>query len=147
MKSSPARVVGVTAALLVCGAVLGALAAVLGAWLTFRLTVTPLYSLPACIVAAGTGAVLGGALFPAAYWLLLRRVPLGLALPGTLLGTVAGGVAGGVFAWRLGYDTTLVVTPVGGAVLGFVLAAILLRLRFSAPRAAGDRPIARPAGL
>lgn len=146
MKSSPARVVGVTAALLVCGALLGALAAVVGAWLAFRLTVVPLYSLAAYIVAAGVGAVLGGVLLPAACWLLLRRVPLGLALLGTLLGTVAGGVAGSVFAWRLGYDTILVVAPVGGAVLGFLQSATLLRLRFSAPRTTVERPIVPSAG-
>lgn len=146
MKCSPARVVGVTAALLVCGAGLGALAAVVGAWLTFKLTIVPLYTLYAYIIAAGTGAVLGGVLLPAAYWLLLRRVPLGLALPGTLLGTVAGGVAGSVFAWRLGYESILLAAPVGGAVLGFLQAATLLHLRFSAPGTAVERPIAPSAG-
>ncbi|HEX9940297.1 MAG TPA: hypothetical protein VGB15_24395 [Longimicrobium sp.] len=145
MEKSPARILGVTAALLACGAVFGALAAVVAAVLAFNITEGPPFSLYAqtYVFVAVVGAVLGGVLLPAACWLLLRRVPLGLAFLGTVLGTVMGAVPG----WVLGHDMKLMLGPVGGAVLGFLLATILLRLRFSAPRPAGDRPIARPAGL
>lgn len=145
MEKSPARILGITAALLACGAIFGALAAVVAAAVAFNITEGPPFSLygEVYVIAAMAGAALGGVLLPTACWLLLRRVPLGLAFLGTVLGTVVGGVLG----WVLGHDVGLLFGPIAGAVLGFLLATILLRLRFSAPRAAGDRPIARPAGL
>ena len=144
MEKSPARVLGVTAALLACGAVFGALAAVVAAAVAFNITEGPPFSLYAeiYVIAVAVCTALGGVLLPAACWLLLRRVPLGLAFLGTVLGTVVGGVLG----WVLGHGVGLMFGPIAGAVLGFLLATILLRLRFSAPGAAGDRPIARPAG-
>lgn len=145
MEKSPARILGVTAALLACGAIFGALAAVVAAAVAFNITGGPPFSLYAQLyfIVAVVGAAMGGVLLPAACWLLLRRVPLGLAFLGTVLGTVIGGVLG----WVLGHDMGLLFGPIAGAVLGFLLATILLRVRFSAPKPAGDRPIARPAGL
>lgn len=142
MKRSPVRVLGVTAALLACGALLGALAAVITGIVAFGTSEGLEMALdPEVLLITGIfGAILGGVLLPAACWTLLRRVPLGLAFLGTLLGTVAGGVLG----WFLIFHVRAM-GALGGAVLGFLLATIFLRLRFSAPRAAGDRPIARPA--
>src|SRR5688572_6079865 len=87
MEKSPARVLGVTAALLACGAVFGALAAVVAAAVAFNITDGPPFSLYAeiYVIAAVVGAAMGGVLLPAACWLLLRRVPLGLAFLGTVL--------------------------------------------------------------
>ncbi|HEU4557112.1 MAG TPA: hypothetical protein VFS20_04655 [Longimicrobium sp.] len=142
MKRSPVRIVGVTAALLACGALLGALAAVITGIVAFGTTEGLEMALdPEVLTLLGVfGALLGGVLLPAACWTLLRRVPLGLAFVGTLLGTVVGGVLG----WMLPFHEPSI-GGLGGAVLGFLLATIVLRVRFSASRAAGDRPIARPA--
>ncbi|HEX9940295.1 MAG TPA: hypothetical protein VGB15_24385 [Longimicrobium sp.] len=141
MKSSPARALGVTAALLVFGALFGALAAVVAAFVAFSITLGPSEAIfvDALAIAAIVGAALGGVLLPAACWLLLRRVPLGLAFIGTVLGTVVGGVLG----WVLGHDVDMILGPIAGALAGFLFATIFLRLRFSAPRP-GDR-IARTA--
>ncbi|HEU4557110.1 MAG TPA: hypothetical protein VFS20_04645 [Longimicrobium sp.] len=152
---------GVTAALLACGAGLGAVAATLAAVVAFSVTAGPLWGeIPVNLIAvAVTGAVLGGVLLPAACWLLMRRVPLGLAFAGTMLGTVTGGVLGWVLEWVLGdYSVSLLqedpdliqlpglATGAGvGAVLGFLLATVALRLRFRAPREAGGRPVPRSA--
>lgn len=142
MKSSPGRIIGVTAALLACGAVFGGVAAVLAALLAFTITEGPasgvLYD--ALAIAGVIGALLGGLLLPAACWLLLRRVPLGLAFLGTVLGTVAGGVLG----WVFGFNFDPFLMPIAGAFLGFLFATIVLRMRFSAPSSVGDRPVPRP---
>lgn len=160
MKSNPARMLGVTAALLACGAGLGAIAALVAAMVAFRVTAGSLGEIPVNLISvAVTGSVLGGVLLPAACWLLMRRVPLGLAFAGTMLGTVAGGVLGWVLQWMLGgYSVSVLrgdpdfillegpATGAGaGAVVGFLLATVALRLCFRAPREADGRPVPRPA--
>jgi hypothetical protein len=69
------------------------------------------------------GAVVGGVLGPLSAWLLMRRVPLWLAIGGTGAGTIAGAVLG------------LALGGVGAsfyaALLGFGAAALALRLRTS----------------
>ncbi len=145
MKSSPVRIVVATAALLACGAVFGAVAALVAAVVAFTITFGEpgyLYA-EAYRLAVVVGAALGGVLLPATCWLLLRRVPLGLAFVGTVLGTVMGGVVG----WVLGYEVHMILSPIAGAFLGFLLATLFLRARFSAPRSAGDRPVPRAAGM
>lgn len=90
------RIAAVTAGLMVAGGVFGTIAGmiVLIAWRLIRadpfiLTLDGLgFVLPvAMIFGGGLGAVLG----PIAAWLLMRHVPLGLAVGGTTLGTMAGG--------------------------------------------------------
>jgi drug/metabolite transporter (DMT)-like permease len=84
--------------------------------------------------------MLGAPLLPATSWLLLRRVPLGLSFVGTTLGTVLGGVLG----WVLGGGINNPLRwPVGGALIGFFAAVIVLRARFSS-RGAVARPVPRP---
>ncbi len=145
MKSSPGRILGVTAALLAFGAVFGGVSAVLAAILAFTITEGPAAGFlnDALAIAGVIGALLGGVLLPATCWLVLRRVPLGLAFVGTVLGTVVGGVLGWVLAWHV----HPVLMPIAGAFLGFLFATIVLRMRFSAPKPMGDRPIARPASV
>jgi hypothetical protein len=132
MNSSPGRILGVTAGLLAGGALFGAIAAVVALILASMLThdlglgTDPL----AIVFAAAFGAMVGAPLFPAAGWLLLRRVPLGIALIGSMAGTVLGGVAG----WVLTGGNAPLSWPVLGAVIGFGCAAVVMRLRFSAPR-------------
>lgn len=144
MKSSPARIVGVTAALLAGGALFGAIAAVLALVLASALTDGLAWGTEpiALAFAAVAGAALGAPLFPAAGWLLLRRVPLGVALVGSMAGTVLGGVA----AWVLTRGNDPMSTPILGAIIGFACAAIVMRLRFSARRQADAIRVSRSAG-
>jgi drug/metabolite transporter (DMT)-like permease len=74
-------------------------------------------------IPAALGAFLGFVLTPIASWMLLRRVPLGRAFPGLAVGTIAGGVLGGLFLHGPhGLEGTIV-----SAVLGFFVAAVVLR--------------------
>ena len=68
-------------------------------------------------IGGGIGAVLG----PIAAWLLMRHVPLWLAMGGTALGTLAGGIAGMA-------SESVGGTLIGGF-LGFGASAVYLRLR------------------
>jgi MFS family permease len=134
------RVVLVTAGLLAAGAAFGALAGVVAIVVGLALTQGFASAFhPTVLAFVGlAGALCGGVLFPAAAWLLMRRVPLGLAVLGSVVGTALGGVIGWVLA-----DMALV--PVWpallGAVLGFVAACVLLRQRYAhgAPRPVGPR--------
>jgi hypothetical protein len=69
---------------------------------------------------AMVGAALGAVLGPISAWLLMRHVPIGLALAGTALGTLIGAVIG------------IFVNELGGALAfglgGFAVAAIALWL-------------------
>jgi len=129
----PARIVLVALGLAAAGAAFGALAGAVGLALAVLVAEGPrgLGWLEPFAVAAAFGAVLGVGLGPAAGWLLLRRVPLGVAV----LGTLAGAVAGGAGSWLL-RGAWLVGGPVGGAAAGFLAAAVALRLRYAAPRRA-----------
>ena len=124
------RIVAVTAGLLMAGAVAGAVAAVAAVAIAIALTASPVTLTPEPLVFAGmVGAFFGGVLLPVTAWIFLRRVPLGLALLGTLLGTIIGGVLG----WVVHLTGDPVEGGVIGAVAGFAVAALLLRLRASAP--------------
>lgn len=70
--------------------------------------------LPVGVVGAVVGAVLG----PLAGWLLMRHVPLWLAIGGTALGTLAG------IGASLATNSALVLFPL----LGFFVSALALRL-------------------
>lgn len=128
-----ARIVVVTAGLMVAGALFGALAANLALALATAATgeLRDFLREPQVMQLVGfIGALLGGVLLPSACWLLLRRVPLGLAVLGTLIGTVTGGALG----WVLPSGDFPVGSALLAAVAGFAVAALSLRLRFSAPR-------------
>ena len=121
------RIAAVTAGLMVAGGVFGTIAGmiVLIAWGMFdagpfHFTLNGLSLL--LQISVIFGGVLGAVLGPIAAWLLMRHVPLGLAVGGTTLGTLAGGGAalvstGDPFAAML-YGTA-----------GFGISAIGLRLR------------------
>jgi hypothetical protein len=83
----------------------------------------PEYVLAAALSGALAGAVLG----PLAAWLLMRHVPLGLAIGGTALGTLAGVAATFVIGGNL------LVTPL----LGFGLSALAMRLLVGRKERAG----------
>lgn len=135
------RILAVTAGLSVTGFVLGA---VLGGLLFFAADfiaagVGPGYSLPVLRAALGCG-LLGLVLAPLAAWTLMRHVPLWRALGETALGTALGGIAGYLIppeSWPFPFPF---VPPLLFALLGFVLAALRLRLthRVKAAPAAVD---------
>src|SRR5688500_5095350 len=110
------RVIAVVASLILVGAILGAIAAVL-AVLSWGAVdgVGPLLDNFSFLVffVGGLGAVLGAVLAPLVMWTILRRVPLGWAISLTFFGTIIGGAIGMV-----------VRSPILGALLGFFIAAI-----------------------
>ena len=132
------RILVVTFFLALFGALWGA---VLGALIGFAMGIVrlgqPVESAALIMVRTGAGgAALGAVLAPLASWLLLRHVPLGRALGYTTLGTTLGAAIGLLAAraeWWL-----------GGALIGFAVAAIWLRVFTKAPRRASDSTPAVP---
>lgn len=121
------RIAAVTAGLVVAGGVFGTIAGmiVLFAWgvfvgWAFHFTFNDLSDLLmiSIIFGGGLGAVLG----PIAAWLLMRHVPLGLAVGGTTLGTLAGG---GIALVAAGDPVIAMLYGMAG----FGVSAIGLRLR------------------
>jgi drug/metabolite transporter superfamily protein YnfA len=119
------RILAVTAGLGVAGAVLGAVASVVALLLATAITEGPSLQLHLDVLAfvAGFGAVCGSIAAPAGGWLLLRHVPLGKAM----LWSVTGTVLGGVIAWMTSVGHNQIGRAVLGAVLGFLVAALLVR--------------------
>jgi len=78
------------------GAVTGAIAGSVVAFLAvlLKLGLRDALDLQLLEFGAWFGAPLGATLFPLAGWLLMRRVPIGRALLGTMLGTILGGLVG-----------------------------------------------------
>lgn len=133
------RVLAVTGGLVVAGALFGAVAAVAG------LAVLSIFygDFPDALgLGAGAlaGAALGAVSAPAAGWLLLRRVPLGKAIAWTTLSTVLGGVAGWGIQSVGRVTQNRIETALIGALAGFILAAVVLRVRAgrAAPAAAAS---------
>jgi hypothetical protein len=125
------RVAAVTAALAALGVFVGAVsgALVMLAFVLVRTGFTSPADLASMIAwGAMIGAVMGAVLGPLSAWLLMRHVPIGIAIGGTALGTIAGAVAG-LF---LGGPGVILLCALGG----FAVAAVALWLR--TPR--GTRP-------
>lgn len=74
-------------------------------------------------IGAVFGAPLGGIIAPLLAWVLLRRVPLGQMFLVCSVATAIGGVAGW-FAAAAGGD--IILSPIAGALIGCVVAAIAL---------------------
>lgn len=126
------RIFAVTVGLLAAGAVAGALASVaalaIGMWLSGDSVGATTLDREILAVVAMLGGLFGGVLLPATAWVFLRRVPLGLAVLGTLIGTTVGGIVG----WVIRPEQ--IQGGLVGAFVGYAGAALLLRLRASAPR-------------
>lgn len=110
----PLRIVLITLGLMVTGFVAGGLAGMVMMW-SWR-------AYPDDVLDAGLfGGLVGMGLGPLVAWMLMRHVPLWLAVGGTTLGTVAGWMIGLLAAgWENAYACAL---------LGFIGSAVLLRLR------------------
>ena len=138
------RILAVTAGLMAGGALFGAIAAVAALLIAVSFTGElgeVVRDADLLQLVAVVGALFGGLLFPTAGFIVLRRVPLWLALLGNLVGTVAGGVIG----WLLpGLAGDQVIHAIIGALRGFLLATIALRLTVG--RAARGEAVRVPAG-
>jgi len=130
-RYSPGRIVAVTIGLAVAGAAFGGIAGVLV--LGTISVLTPgfeAFGEPLLFAVAATlGALLGAGCAPLAGWLLLRRVPLGRAFRGLTLGTIAGGVLG----WFVPLPVDKVNRSLIAGALGFLCAAIIMRIRQARP--------------
>jgi hypothetical protein len=136
-RDQAVRVALVTAGLSAAGGLAGALCAaaavavIAGAWggvgelasgAAFRLMA----------LAAGAGTLTGMVGAPLLGWGLLRRVPLGQAIAVTALGTVVGAVAGELLNPFNPYARA-VPGVIGGAIAGFVVAGVGLRIATRRP--------------
>jgi hypothetical protein len=120
------RIALVTAGLAAAGAVFGTLVGmvVLGTWMIaadvveISFSSLPMFVALSMFYGGGAGAVLG----PLAAWLLMRHVPLWLAVGGPTLGTLAAG----------GIGLLITADPIAAlysGIAGFGASAIALRLR------------------
>ena len=135
------RILAVTAGLSLTGFLLGAAlgALIFGAASMIAAGIRSNLALPVLAAALGCGA-LGLVLAPLAAWTLMRHVPLWRALGETALGTALGGIAGYLVpaeSWPFPFPFA---PPLVLALLGFILAALRLRLthRVKTPPAAVD---------
>ena len=114
------KVVVVTVALMIVGTVVGALTSVLALAAVLMLRGSPgaPQLLAAVMMAAYAGAAIGAVMAPVVAWILLRRVPLWRAITQTALGTLIGAVV----------CSFTIPGPIVGAIIGFTLAAIRLRI-------------------
>ena len=131
------RILTVTAALAGVGAVTGAIAGAIVAFLVILLRQGLGDALDLSTIEFGSwlGAPLGAVLFPLAGWLLMRRVPIGRALLGTMLGTILGGLVGW-FTPLHGPGDIIDRTLLCG-IIGFAVAVLALR-RMATARAPAD---------
>jgi hypothetical protein len=120
------RILKVTAALAGIGAVVGGLVGVVIAVLIGvsqgNFAWAYLASVFACMIGAVAGVILG----PTAAWLLMRRVTIWKAVVGTAVGAALGFFGGLLFLVL--YHRSDGLWPFYGSVLGFLLAALTLRL-------------------
>jgi hypothetical protein len=130
---SPTKIIAVTAVLIVIGAVVGALTSITALAIVALVQGVPgtLHRLPYWLPAAGVfGGLVGGILAPVEAWILLRRVPLWKAITQTAVGTLLGALA---------FSLVAPPGPILGAVIGFTLAAIRLRVTTGSARVSEPR--------
>lgn len=127
-RASLARRAKITLGIAALGAIGGAAAGGMSAVVVAAIidgTMRSIFSASLFAVGAEIGAPLGTLLLPLAAWTLLRRVSFGRAILGTVPGTLAGGLAG----WFITMDTSAIFRSIAGGVIGFVAAAVLMRVR------------------
>src|SRR5687767_10319767 len=124
------RILAASAGLVAAGALFGGLAALVAFLIGLGITGGEGAGLArendAVLIVGFLGAVFGSVLLPTAAWGMLRRVPLGLVV----LGTLAGTILGGVIAWLLPLHPNILGRAVLAALGGFLAACLILRLRY-----------------
>ena len=139
------RILAVTAALAVAGAVTGAICGllalaplVIAGWLRAPSGYNPVVLSEVGAWAAAAGAALGAIFGPLLAWSILRHVPLGRVILWAGVGTVLGSFAG----WALTANALFPGLPAifGGGLLGMVTAGVGLRRR-AAKLARGSQPM------
>lgn len=119
-NADPRRVAGVTLGLAAAGAVAGAAVGTAMTLVTGGFASAPSVA-GVLLNAAAVGAASGAVLFPVGAWILMRRVPVGRALLGTLVPSALGA------ALALGFFGLTAPVGILGAVIGFGAAALTLR--------------------
>jgi hypothetical protein len=144
--SRTVRIVVITLGLSVAGAAFGGIASVIATviWLTVG-SMLLMQELPSADLlgflfvgapfAGAVGAVIGSVLGPLAAWLLLQRVPLGIAVTSTTLGAIAGGALAAL-SGIMHPGLLTIMHPALGAIVGFSAVALALQKRYS-PSPAG----------
>jgi hypothetical protein len=135
----PSRRLKVTGLLAILGATSGALLGAVfavGVWLWAGGSDAAPFSLAILGEAGLAGGAIGFLLAPVTGWLLLRRVPLGIAIIYTALGTAVGFGIGITIPTGIGLSLPFV---------GFVVAALRLRRRYRPKAIGGGRSLADPA--
>jgi hypothetical protein len=130
LKARWSRIAAVTTGLAFGGAIVGAVAATIAMVILIvaRLGIGYLPRASALLpFTAISTAAAGFVAFPTASWLLLRRVRIGVALAATGLCTIVGSLFG---EWIDPFNPYSYTIPglVRGAVVGFVVGVVLLRL-------------------
>jgi hypothetical protein len=133
------RITAVTASIALIGAIIGGVIG--GVLLTVASFVAPGTTsdqLSVALIGTLFGAATGAVLAPLTAWVFLRRVPLGRAIAHTAVGATIGATLGLVIPmfglWRLGglAGGTMLI----GTLVGFLVAAVRLRLKTRAPATA-----------
>jgi hypothetical protein len=141
------RILIVILGLMATGSVIGAILGALALWVAAAiLGIMPNRPSDAELLLAGAeaGALTGAVLAPISAWSLMRFVPLWRAIGEPALGTTLGAMAG-----ALGASATHggLAWPILGALIGFLVAAVRLRISYGAKSrqnkavvATGDEP-------
>ena len=127
------RIIIVVVGLMATGSVIGAVLGAVSLWVaTAILGVGPNVG-SAELLAAGAqaGALTGMVLAPISAWALMRHVPLWRAIGEPALGTALGSIAGSAIASVIGGGLAWSLL---GAPIGFLVAAVRLRMAYGARR-------------
>jgi len=136
---SPKRVLVVTVGLSAAGFIAGGLCAPIAVFIAVALDFgtsgfpSP-SSLRNLLEIAGGGAVIGSIAAPVYAWVVLRRVPLGSAAAFPALGTILGSIVGDRIAPINPYVASYTPGILRGALIGFALAGLVVRIVWSRAR-------------
>jgi hypothetical protein len=135
------RILIVLLGLMATGSVIGATLGALALWVAAAiLGIMPNRPSDAELLVAGAeaGALTGAILAPISAWSLMRFVPLWRAIGEPALGTTLGAMAGALAATAMNGGLAW---PILGALIGFLVAAVRLRISYGA-KSTQRKPVA-----